>query len=47
MQGDSRNDKIYALLLWLAAAVWLQKTGNEPLRKRRRGIGNTGSPQRV
>ncbi len=23
------------------------KTGNEPLRKRRREIGNTGSPQRV
>jgi len=24
IQGDSRDDKIYALLLWLAAAVWLQ-----------------------
>ncbi len=41
MQGDSRDDKIYALLLWLAAAVWLQKRAMNRCAK---GGGGLGTP---
>ena len=41
IQGDSRNDKIYALLLWLAAAVWLQK---QAMNRCAKGGGGLGTP---
>ena len=41
MQGDSRDDKIYALLRWLAAAVWLQK---QAMNRCAKGGGGLGTP---